>query len=124
MRGNKGMDSITNVVVPQAITYLMKREGVSFDELKERSGIDEKYLRKILYGEAEDVGVDDIMDIGEGLGIGRLGVFRFIDMFASMQEDEKLLLFWFDELPEMEKVRALEKMKRLAEAEYQGNGKE
>ncbi len=118
------MDSITNVVVPQAITYLMKREGVSFDELKERSGIDEKYLRKILYGEAEDVGVDDIMDIGEGLGIGRLGVFRFIDMFASMPEDEKLLLFWFDELPEMEKVRALEKMKRLAEAEYQGNGKE
>ena len=47
------MSSITNVVVPQAITYLMKREGVSFDELKERSGIDEKYLRKILYGEAE-----------------------------------------------------------------------
>ena len=111
------MSSITNVVVPQAITYLMKREGISFDELKSKSGISDISLRKILYGEDEDVGVDVIRDIGVALGVGKLGVFRFIDMFVSMPEDEKLLLFWFDELPEMEKVRVLEKMKRLADAD-------
>ena len=52
------------------------------------------------------------MDLGSALGEGKFGIFKYMDMFEKMSDDEKFILFCRGELSQKEKEKVLEEMRR------------
>ena len=85
---------------------------MGYENLRKKSGVSDKNLKRLLYGDGGDLGFDILMDIGSALGEGKLGIFKYMDMFEKMSDDEKLILFCCGELLQKEKEKVLEEMIR------------
>ena len=66
---------------------------MGYEDLRKKSGVSDKDLKRLLYGDGGDLGFDILMDLGSALGEGKLGIFKYMDMFEKMSDDEKFFSF-------------------------------